>query len=117
MMTSDRGAHDDLADQGRQGHHGHHGHHGAAPGERDVAQGTIAPISGTTFVLTTAEGTLTVTAGADTTCHGLPGRVAREAGHQKLTFAALRGGQRVGVMGERLDDATLLAKRVHLSEL
>jgi hypothetical protein len=29
------------------------------------------------------------------------------------TFAALRVGQRDGVMGERQDGATLLAKRVH----
>jgi hypothetical protein len=61
---------------------------------------------------------LTVTTDAGTNFH-TPG-VAKEAkqagydGYADLTFAALKVGQRVAVMGERQDDATLLAKRVHI---
>ncbi len=87
------------------------------PGESGVARGTVASIGESSFVLTTGEGELTVTTGADTNFHGLPGRVLREAGHEKNCFAALRVGQLVGVMGERLDGGRLLARRVHLSEL
>jgi hypothetical protein len=96
--------------------HGAHGHD-AAPGERNVARGTITSIRGTGFVLATEEGELTVVTSADTNFHGLSRRRAREAGYDDPaavnTFAALRVGQRVGVMGERRDDATLLARRVH----
>ena len=99
------------------GAHGHPGRHGAAPGERTIAQGTITSISGTGFVLATEEGELTVIASANTNFHGLSRRRAREAGYQDPTavntFAALKVGQRVGVMGERRDDTTLLARRVH----
>ena len=97
--------------------HGQHGHQGAPAGGRDVAQGTITSIGGTSFVLATEEGELTVATSADTNFHGLSRRRAREAGYQDPTaintFAALRVGQRVGVMGERQDDATLLATRAH----
>ena len=99
------------------GQHGQHGHAGAPEGEPDAAQGTITSIGGTGFVLATAEGELTVATSANTNFHGLSRRRAREAGYQDPTavntFAALRVGQRVGVMGERQDDATLLATRVH----
>jgi Domain of unknown function (DUF5666) len=105
------------SDHGSYGAHGHEGQHGAAPGERDVAQGTITAIGGTGFVLATEEGALTVVTGAGTNFHGLSRRRAREAGYEDPaavnTCAALRVGQRVGVMGERRDDATLLARRVH----
>ena len=104
-------------DHSDHGAHGHEGQHGAALGERNVAQGTIASVSGTGFVLATEEGELTVITGVDTNFHGLSRRRAREAGYQDPTaintFAALRVGQRVGVMGERRDDTTLLAQRVH----
>jgi hypothetical protein len=122
MRTDDRVTHAHLGDQGHQGH-GPHGAPGAqrAPGvaleEGNVAQGTIKAISGATFVLTTEAGELTVTTSAATNFHGLPGRVVREAGYTKLTLAALKVGQRVGVMGERQDDATLLARRVHVQSL
>jgi hypothetical protein len=105
MMTRDHSA------------HGHEGRHDAVPGERNVAQGAITSIGGTGFVLATEEGELTVVTGADTNFHGLSRRRAREAGYEDPTaintLAALRVGQRVGVMGERRDDATLLARRVH----
>jgi hypothetical protein len=110
-MIHDHGQH------GRRERHGQHGHLGAPSGEYDVAQGTITSIGGTSFVLATEQGELTVATGADTNFHGLSRRRAREAGYQDPTaintFAALRVGQRVGVMGERQDDATLLARRVH----
>jgi hypothetical protein len=100
-----------------QEQHGQHGHPQVPSSERDVAQGTITSIGGTSFVLATEQGELTVATGADTNFHGLSRRRAREAGHQDPTaintFAALRVGQHVGVMGERQDDATLLARRVH----
>ena len=114
MMTRDQS---DQSDDSDHGAHGHERLHDAAPGARDVAQGTITSIGGTGFVLATEQGALTVATGADTTFHGLSRRRAREAGYQDSaainTFAALRVGQRVGVMGERQDDATLLARRVH----
>jgi hypothetical protein len=99
------------------GQHGQHGHPGAPSGEGEVAQGTITAIGGTSFVLATEEGELTVATSAGTNFHGLSRRRAKEAGYQDPTaintFAALRVGQRVGVMGERQEDATLLAARVH----
>ena len=97
--------------------HGRHEHEGAPEEGRDVAQGTITSVGGTGFVLATERGELTVTTSAATTFHGLSRRQAREAGYPDPTaintFAALRVGQRVGVMGERRGDATLLARRVH----
>ena len=111
MATRDHGAH------GAHGAHEHEGQHGAALGERNVAQGTITSVSGTGFVLATEAGEVTVVTDVDTHFHGLSRRRAREAGYQDPTavntFAALRVGQRVGVMGERRDDTTLLARRVH----
>jgi hypothetical protein len=103
-------------DHGDHGAHGHEGHHGAALGERNVAQGTIASVSGTGFVLATEEGDQTVITGVAATFHGLSRR-AREAGYQDptaiYTLAALRVGQRVGLMGERRDGTALRAQRVH----
>src|SRR5687768_2528016 len=96
--------------------------HGHAVGQRgvDVATGTITSISATAFVLATEQGELTVLPGADTNVHGLSRRQAREAGYEDPTaintFAALKVGQRVAVMGERRPDATLLATRVHVVE-
>src|SRR3954469_15236353 len=117
QMTHDHGAHEHLE------HHraeGHPGHHGAALGERNIAQGTIKSIGATSFALTTTEGELTVVTSADTNFHGLSRRQGREAGYQDPaainTFAALKVGQRVGVIGARQDDTTLLAKRVHSFE-
>jgi hypothetical protein len=111
MVTRDHGAH---------GAHEHEGQHGAARGERNVAQGTITSVSGTGFVLATEEGELTVIASANTNFHGLSRRRAREAGYQDPTainiLAALRVGQRVGVMGERRDGTALLTQRVHGSK-
>jgi hypothetical protein len=104
-------------DHSDHGAHGHKGQHGAALGERNVAQGTITSISGTGFVLATEEGELTVVTGVATNCHGLSPRRAREAGYQDPAavnaFAALRVGQRVGVLGERPDGTALRAQRVH----
>jgi Domain of unknown function (DUF5666) len=94
--------------------------HGRAVEERTIAYGTIKSISGTTFVLTTNEGELTVTTSAATNYHGLSRRQAREAGYLEPavinTFAALKVGQQVGVMGERQGDTTLFAQRVHILE-
>jgi hypothetical protein len=123
-MSNDHGAHGAHASTAAHGAHGghgahdHRGHHGAARGERTGAHGTITAISGTAFVLATKEGEVVVATDAGTNFH-TPG-VAREAkcagyaGYHDLTFAALRVGQRVAVMGERQDDATLLARRVHI---
>ena len=98
---------------GRYFNKGAHRHlRGAAFGERDVANGTIKSISGTTFILTTKQGELSVTTSAVTNYHSP--RQAKEAGYEDLTFVALRVGQRVAVQGERQDDTTLLAKRVHI---
>ena len=105
----------DHADLGGGGHFntGVHRHlRGAAFGERDIANGTIKSISGTTFILTTKQGELTVTTSADTNYHSP--RQAKEAGYEDLTFAVLRVGQRVALQGERQDDTTLFAKRVHI---
>ena len=106
----------------RAGRHEHAGGHvhGREVDERNVASGTIKSIGDTTLVLATEEGDLTVITGAGTNFHGLSRRQAREAGYQDPTainsFAALRIGQRVSVMGERPDEATLRATRVHVSE-
>ena len=104
-------------DHSDHGAHGREGPHGVAPGERTVARGTIASVSGTGFVLATEEGELTVIASANTNFHGLSRRRAREAGYQDPTaintLATLRVGQRVGVMGERRDGTALRAQRVH----
>jgi hypothetical protein len=96
--------------------HGAHGLHGADGGQG--ATGTIRSISGTSFVVATKQGDVTVATDAATNFH-TPGvaRAAKQAGYDgyhDLIFAALEVGQRVGVMGDRLDDATLLARRVHL---
>lgn len=113
-------AHPAQGHMGHRGHRGHRGHQRAAALGLTVAKGTIKSISGTSFVLTTKQGDLTVTTSADTNFHGLSrrqAREAREAGYQDLaiinTFAGLMDGQRVGVIGERQDDTTLLAKGVH----
>jgi uncharacterized protein DUF5666 len=88
-------------------------HRGAAElGESNAAHGTIQSISGTTFILTTKQGELIVTTSVDTNYHSP--RQAKEAGYEDLTFATLRVGQRVAVQGERQDDTTLFAKRVHI---
>lgn len=96
------------------------GMHGHAVGQRDVATGTITSISATALVLATEQGELTVLPGADTNVHGLSRRRAREFGYEDPTaintFAALKVGQRVAVMGERRPDATLLATRVHVAK-
>jgi hypothetical protein len=90
-----------------------HRHRGAAElGERNAAHGTLKSIRGTTFVLVTTQGELTVTTSADTNYHSP--RLIKEAGGEHLTFAALKLGQRVAVKGERQDDTTLFAKRVHI---
>jgi hypothetical protein len=94
--------------------------HGQAVSERDVASGTIKSMGGTSFVLATKDGDVTVITRDDTNFHGLSRRRAREAGYEDPTvvntFAALRVGQHVGAMGERQADGTLLAERVHVSE-
>jgi hypothetical protein len=90
-----------------------HRHRGAAElGGRDVAHGMIKSIRGTTFVLVTKQAELTVTTNPDTNFHSP--RLIREAGGEHLTFATLKVGQRVAVQGERQDDTTLFAKRVHI---
>ena len=91
-----------------------HRHRGAAALGRNAAHGTIASISGTTFVLTTKHGEPTVTTDADTDYHS-PGR-AGEAREGHLSVAALKVGQRVAVQGERPNDTMLLAKRVHIPQ-
>ena len=101
-------------------HAGHAGHagHGLHGGGGEGATGTIKSISGASFVVATKQGEVTVTTDADTNFH-TPG-VSPEAkragydGYHELTFSALRVGQRVGVMGERRDNGTLHAQRVHL---
>ena len=80
--------------------------------ERNAAYGTIKSISGTTFALATKQGELTITTSADTNYHSP--RLIREARAEHLTFAALKVGQRVAVQGERQDETTLFAKRVHI---
>ena len=89
-----------------------HRHRRAAAGERNVGNGTIASISGTTFVLTTKEGDLTVVTGPDTNFHSP--RRADEASTEPLAFADLRVGQHIAVQGECRDDTTLVAARVHV---
>jgi hypothetical protein len=90
-----------------------HRHRSAAElDERNAAHGTIKSISGTTFALATKQGELTVATSADTNYHSP--RLIREARGEHLTFAALKVGQRVAVQGERQDDNTLVAKRVHI---
>jgi uncharacterized protein DUF5666 len=90
-----------------------HRHRGAAElGERNAAHGTIKSIRGTTFVLVTKQGELTVTTSADTNYHSP--RLIKEAGGEHLTFAAMKLGQRVAVKGERQGDTRLFAKRVHI---
>src|SRR5437867_8089483 len=110
IMTGDHTHHAAHTSNPARGAHGRHGGHGAT--------GTITSISGSTFVVATKQGDVTVATDAATNFH-TPGvaRAAKQAGYDgyhDLTFAALKVGQRVGVMGERLDDATLLAERVHL---
>ena len=116
-----QGAHASHPAHGAHGGDGAHGGHGALGlhgGGGQGTTGTITSISGTTFVVATKQGDVTVATDAETNFH-TPG-VAREAkqagydGYHELTFAALKVGQRVGVMGERRSDGTLVAKRVHL---
>ncbi|MGH2350738.1 MAG: DUF5666 domain-containing protein [Chloroflexota bacterium] len=119
-MMADNHAHHDAhasnAAHGAHGGHGAHGLHGAGGGQG--ATGTITSISGTTFGLATTAGEITVATNAGTNFH-TPG-VAKEAkqagydGYRDLTFAALKVGQRVAVQGERQDDTTLVAERVHI---
>jgi hypothetical protein len=109
MMPGDHGG---LGGGGHFNEVAHRHLGGSALGERNVAHGTIKAISGTTFILTTKQGELTVTTSADTNYHSP--RQAKEAGYEDLPFAALRVGQRVAVQGERQDDTTLFAKRVHI---
>jgi hypothetical protein len=105
--------------EGHGGPHGQHGHERAAARGLSAATGTITSIGERTFVLTTEAGELTVVAGDDTNFHGLSRREAREAGYEEAdvavinTFAALKVGQEVGVIGERRDKSTLHAKGVH----
>ncbi len=111
-------AHGTHEGHGDHGSHGAHGLHGHDDGGGQGATGTITSISGSTFVVTTKEGDVTVATDAGTNFH-TPGvaRAAKEAGYDgyhELTFATLKVGQRVGVMGERRDDGTLVAQRVHL---
>src|SRR6266542_3148555 len=113
---ADHGAHASNPAHGAHGGYGGHAGHGTGGGQG--ATGTITSISGGTFVVTTKEGDVTVATDAATNYH-TPGvaRAAKEAGYDgyhDLTFAALKVGQRVGVMGERRDDGTLVAQRVHL---
>jgi hypothetical protein len=90
-----------------------HRHRGAAAhGDGTAAHGTIPSIGEATFVLTTKQGKLTVATGADTHYHS-PTQIGWA--RKRLAFADLKVGQRVGVQGERLNDATLLAKRVHIA--
>ena len=110
---------------GHPGHRGHHGHHGPAEHAAAAAlgcvrtAGTIASIGGTTFVLATDGGELTVATDGETNFHGFSRREAREAGYSEAevvvinTFAALKVGQRVGVVGKRQDDGSVLARGVH----
>lgn len=76
----------------------------AALAKRRAAHGTIKSISGTSFVLETAAGDLTVTTDAQTT-YRLPET-------QNETFASLATGMRVLVVGERPSETTMLARRV-----
>ena len=94
--------------------YGGHGHlnRAAAIREGSVTGGTIKSIGGTTFVLATKQGELTVITDAGTNFHSSKG--AKEAGFENLSLAALKVGQRVGVQGERQDDTTLFAERVHI---
>ena len=75
-------------------------------------------IDGTTFVLATQQGEVSVATDADTNFH-TPG-VSDEAkqagydGYAQLSFGALKVGQRVAIMGDRLANGILLAKRVHI---
>ena len=110
---------------GHGGHPGHHGPHG--PGGHAAsaalglirATGTVTSIGGSTFVLATDGGELSVTTDGDTNFHGLSRREAREAGHSEAevevinTFAFLKAGRRVGVVGKRQDDGSVLARGVH----
>ncbi len=107
MMIGKHGA---FGDGGHLDDEAHRHRRGAALGERNVASGTIASISGTTFVLTTAEGALTVTTSTD--YHSA--RMTEDAGYEDLAFDALTVGLRVAVQGERQDDSTLSATRVHI---
>ena len=82
--------------------------------------GEIASISGNTFVVATKHGEVAIATDAGTNFH-TPGvaQAAKQAGYggyHDLTIAALKVGQSVGVMGERRDDGTLLARRVHLAK-
>jgi hypothetical protein len=112
-------AHHGPGHEGAHPHQGHQGHPGAAELGLNAASGTIKSISGTTFVLATEHGDLTVTTTASTNFHGLSRRRAREAGYPDPTvvntFAGLKVGQRVGVMGECPNDTMLVAKRVHVA--
>ena len=83
----------------------------ASPGSgslahRHGASGTIASVSGTSFVLNTKQGDLTITTDSNTTYHAREGATA--------TFATLAKGQRVNVHGDRPNDTTLLAERINL---
>lgn len=106
------GNHGDLGDVGHLNEDAHRHRRAAVLGEHNVAHGTIKSISGTGFVLAAKQGELTVATDADTNYHSA--RMAQEAGYEDLTFAALKVGQRVAVQGERRDDTTLFAKRVHI---
>jgi hypothetical protein len=109
MMSGDHGG------LGGGGHFNEdaHRHRGAAElGERNAAHGRIKSISGTTFILTTKQGELTAITSADTSYHSP--RQAKETGYEGLTFADLKVSQRVAVQGERQDDTTLFARRVHI---
>ena len=97
--------------------HGPEGHERAAALGLTRAIGTIKSIIGTTLVLTTEHGAVTVATDAETNFHGLSRSRDREMGYRDVsdinTLEGLSVGQRVGVIGARRDDATLLARGVH----
>ena len=110
--------------EGHQGHpgahgpHGVHGHQRAASLGLTAATGTITSIGEGIFVIASDQGEPTVATGADTNFHGLSRNEAREMGYPEdevaviNTFAGLKVGQQVGVIGKRQDD-TLVARGVH----
>jgi hypothetical protein len=81
-----------------------------------MAAGTISLISGSSFVLRTKKGEVTVATDATTNYH-TPGVAKEQAGfdgYHDLTAVALKVGLSVGVIGQRRGDGTLLARRVHV---
>jgi len=90
-----------LAQHGKPDRQGH-----ASLAHRHGAHGTIASVTGTSFVLTTKHGNLTITTDTNTTYHAREGATA--------TFATLAPGLRVNVHGDRPSPTTLLAEGINL---